>query len=873
MPVTQFPPANPTSLATPGRERYRSAPNVWQAPLVPAALLATAGVVADRYASIPLRVSLLAAAVSLAAWLILRWNKPAGLPLLYLAAAVAALGAAYHHGWRDHYPADDIGSLATPEPRPVVLQAVVGEEPIVNRQVHNDPLRSMERPDAMVAVLEVSRVRQGLDWRPASGRARLTVQGLLPGLHVGDEVEVTGRLAAPQGPANPGEFDYASFLRDQRIRAVVEVRKTAEGVCRLSQGWPRSFFGWLGALRAWGQATLQGALPEQSSGVAMALLLGEGSTMTHADWEKYQRTGVIHVLAISGQHLVVLAAFLWGVLRALRIRRRRGALGVALFLLGYSLLTGGRPPVMRSAVMVCAYCGGMLLGRPAIAANAFALGWLVVALLNPTDLFNTGCQLSFLAVAVLYWAAGSWLRAPTDPLDRLIDESRPRWQRLVRHLARQVALSYLVTLMVWLAVAPLVAARYHNVSPVALLIGPPVVVLTSVALLAGFLLLLAAVVCPPLVPVPAAVTHWSLAGCELLVDTADSWPPGHWYVSDLSEWWLWVFYVGLLAFLMLGSLRPRVRWGLSAGLAWLCVGLAAGWGRPGSDELRCTFLAVGHGGCTVLETPDGRVLLYDAGALNGPELTRRQIAPFLWSRGVRRIDEVFLSHADLDHFNGLPALLERFAVGQVSCTPTFADKAAPGVPHTLAAIRRGGVPIRIVKAGDRLAAGPVTLEILHPPPVGPPGKENHRSLVLLIRHAGHALLLTGDLEGPGLEQVLTLPLDRVDVLMAPHHGSRAGDAREVANRTELAVRTNPAVIVSCQGLPRGSPNKPDPYAPSGARFLATWPHGAVTVRSRPDRLTVETFQTGQQLDLIHDPEEAARRKSTGGHPWGNVASR
>src|SRR5262249_56481645 len=92
--------------------------------------------------------------------------------------------------------------------------------------------------------------------------------------------------------------------------------------------------------------------------------------------------------------------------------------------------------------------------------------------------------------------------------------------------------------------------------------------------------------------------------------------------------------------------------------------------RP-SDELRVTFLAVGHGGCTVLETPDGRVLVYDAGAMGGSEVTRRHIAPYLWSRGHRRIDELFLSHADLDHFNGVTALLERFAVGPITCAPSL----------------------------------------------------------------------------------------------------------------------------------------------------------------------------------------------------------
>jgi competence protein ComEC len=113
---------------------------------------------------------------------------------------------------------------------------------------------------------------------------------------------------------------------------------------------------------------------------------------------------------------------------------------------------------------------------------------------------------------------------------------------------------------------------------------------------------------------------------------------------------------------------------------------------------------------------------------------------------------VILSHADLDHFNGLPDLLRRFPVGQVTCTPTFADKHTGGVRQALDAVRRHGVPVRTVKAGDRLTAGDVRLDVLHPPAgTSPDESENARSLVLCVRHAGHALLLTGDLEGPGLE--------------------------------------------------------------------------------------------------------------------------
>jgi competence protein ComEC len=627
------------------------------------------------------------------------------------------------------------------------------------------------------------------------------------------------------------------------------------------EGWHWSPAGWLAQVRGWGQRTLMRALPAEQGGIATALLLGDGSSMTNEDWEQYKRTGVIHALAISGYHLVILAGFLWFVLRFVPIRRRYAAAGVALFLLGYALLAGGRPPVIRAAVIVCVAAGGILLRRPILTANTFALSWLVVGLINPADWFDAGCQLSFLAVSLIYWGVRRWIgpavegRADRpanwmvrigvvpslDPLDQMIAQNRPAWQRALIWVGRRVALAYIVTIVIWLAAAPLVASRYHLVSLTGLVLCPPTVLLTAIALLSGFLLLFFAVICPPLAVVCAWVTSGSLAACDGLVRLGDRLPGGHWYVADIPEWWLWVFYLVLLSVLMLKPLRQRWRWAMPAGAAWLCVGLLAGSARPASDELRCTFLAVGHGGCTVLELPDGRKVLYDAGALGGPDVTRKQIAPFLWHRGIRRIDEIILSHADLDHFNGLPSLFERFRVGQVTCTPTFADKNTPGVRVTLAALEKSGIPVRIVQAGDRLTGGDVEMDVLHPPAEGPEGNENARSLVLRVRHAGHTLLLTGDLEGAGLERVLALPPTSTDILMAPHHGSRT------SNKPELADWAQPRVVIACQGPPRGVSQPSEPYSKQGARFLGTWPHGAVTIHSGREELVVETFVTGERF--------------------------
>jgi competence protein ComEC len=819
---------------------------VFQVPLVPVALALTAGIVLDRRADVPLVISLLVAVAGIVTWAVTFFDGKSELAVIYLGISILALGAGYHHCYHNVkiYPADDIGEFVTADSRPAQVRGVLDEEPTIQSQPPSSPLQSIsQQTDSTVTVIRVSQLRLADDWRTVSGRARLIVAGRLSNVHAGDEVEVVGRLSAPHGRANPGEFDYAAYLLDQRIRAQLVVAKTADGVTRLARGWTWSLSGWLAVLRGWSQRTLARELPEQS-GLAAALLLGENSSMTREDWDKYINTGVIHVLAISGQHLIVLAIFLGGVARLLRIRSRRAAWFVAFALLGYALLAGRRPPVMRSAVMVCAFCGGQVLRILALLPNSFALSWLIVAVLNPTDLFTAGCQLSFLSVAVLYWGTGRWLARSQDPLDRLVDEMRPVWQRLPLRLVRAVGMSYAITLVIWLCLLPLVAFHYHVVSLAGLAIGPPLVLLTSVALIAGFLLLLVAAIFPPLALPFAWVTQWCLAGCDGLVGISESLPGSYTYWAAVPEWWLWGFYAGLLAVFTVPFLQQRWRWLALAGVAWLCVGLCHGVVAFPTDELRCTFLAVGHGGCTVLETPDGRTLLYDAGALGGPDVTRRQIAPYLWYRGIRRIDEVFFSHADLDHFNGMLALLERFAIGQVTMTPSFHDKATPAVLLTLAAIEKHGVPIRTVCAGDRLGTGEVSFEVLHPPALGPDGNENARSLVLLIRHARHTLLLTGDLEGPGLARVLALDPVHADVLMAPHHGSR------FPNTPELARWAQPRVVVSCEGPPRGPARPVEPYTPMGATFLGTWPHGAVTVRSHTSGLVIETYQTQQRL-VIH----------------------
>ncbi len=696
--------------------------SVWRAPLLPAALTFTAGMLLDRWVGISLPLALAVALAGVIGWVVQRRT----IGLVWLALAVLALGAARHRVHRDVYDAVDIGLIAPAQPLPAQVVGVLDEEPTYRPTLRDDPLRSRDRADATTFVLRATRLRARDEWLPVSGRLRLIVAGDVGDLHPGDEVEAVGLLSRMAGPANPGEHNQASYWRDRRVCAQLVVRKTSDGLTRYERGWTTSWRGWLATVRGHGQRALGSALPGEVGGVAQALLLGEGSTLGSSGWEKFVRTGVIHILVVAGHHLVVLGAVAGWLLRRFGVRLRYAAGMIGLFLVAYALLTGGHPPALRAAITVGAICLGMVLRRPTLYANLLALAWLLVAIVQPADIFGAGCQLSFLSVVVLNWGCRRPPGPDPDPLDQFIERSKPALVRAGKWLLFTCYEAYRVTFLVWLAVTPLTAAHTNLVPLIGILLLPPLMLLATFALLAGFAFLLVDLLASPLAAMLIPLVRYPLATCVWLVDRTAPWPCSYVYVGEIPQWWLWPTCIGLLLGLTCASFATWRLW-VPLGLAWLCVGLVAGSAVLPPDELRITFVAVGHGGCTVIETPDGRTLLYDVGAISGPEIASRQVAPFLWSRGVRRIDEIFLSHADLDHFNGVVDLLDRFPIGQVTCTPTFADKNNTAIRHTLAELARRGVPVRIVKAGDRLAAGGVILEVLHPPGGWPRGQRERRS--------------------------------------------------------------------------------------------------------------------------------------------------
>jgi competence protein ComEC len=239
-----------------------------------------------------------------------------------------------------------------------------------------------------------------------------------------------------------------------------------------------------------------------------------------------------------------------------------------------------------------------------------------------------------------------------------------------------------------------------------------------------------------------------------------------------------------------------------------------------------------------MEAPDGKVLVYDAGSISGPEVSRRKIAPFLWSKKITTIDKLLISHADLDHFNGLPFLLQSFNVRSVATTPSFSQKPTPGVALVNQLLGNPRANLELITKGKSWSSGGVDFEVLHPPQVGPSGNENTRSMVIEVGYKGFKMLLTGDLQSPGLEMVLQLPPRAVDVLMAPHHGSTKSLPSEFLNWCQPA-----SVVIGTQG--DIYPSMPLPVN-SLSNWMSTREEGAITLRFHKSGIAIETFMNSKR---------------------------
>jgi competence protein ComEC len=800
-----------------------------------------AGVTCDRLLPLPIVVWSIAAVICLAIWSFVgRTSVRLGAWLVLLAGLATA--AVWHHmQWRV-FRVDDPGFSATVKARPVCAEVVATSSPRRQPARPFNPMNTVRESDEVHFEIRVVALREGRQWRTACGQATLRINGDLQDVRAGDRLRVFGLLTAPSPPLNPGEPDFALFERAERRLCRLQVESSA-CICILKKGSHVSVTYWLNRVRDYCDANLWRYVSHHRAGLAAAVLLGTREQIDPQRNEDFMTTGTVHLLSISGLHVGILAYGFWLIARLGWLSRKKTLVSAMLFVVLYAMLTDARPPVVRASVLICVVCTARFFGRQALNFNTLAAAGIVVLGLNPSSFFQAGTQLSFLAVATMA-SIPSLLTQPqmTDPLARLIAETRPWPIRTAREVWSGLWRAIGLSTAIWLVALPLVMYRFHLVSPVATVLNPVVCLPMAVALFAGFGVMVLGGIASPIAAVCGWVCDVCLTSMEWCIAWSLTWRGNHWWLPEPPLWWVAAFYA-VAAGLVLLPFQPPRRWVAALALGWLALG---GWlvsgpsARPQTrehDDLICSFIAVGHGTSVLLEFPRGEIVLYDAGRLGTAATGARSIASVIWSRGITHLDALIISHADADHFNAIPDLLERFSVGTIYICPVMFRNDTDVLSELRRRIELRAIPIRTLSSGDRLKIrGSAQVSALHPPESGVQGSDNANSIVLLVEYAGRKILLPGDLESPGLEDLLHSPEIDCDVIMAPHHGSARSDP------DGFAKWSSPEMVVISGGLSRDPTPVVRAYESAGARVFHTAEVGTVEVRIREENYVVTSFR-------------------------------
>jgi competence protein ComEC len=660
------------------------------------------------------------------------------------------------------------------------------------------------------------------EWQSVNGTARVAVymahDDFRP--YYGQRLRLEGNPAAPAGQRNPGGFNYAAYLETNGVGAVITAR-----------GWEvEELPGRGGNLLLYGAhqvreraaQVLHTHLPDREAGLVTGLLLGDRRAVSEETVDAYRRLGLAHLLAVSGLHVGFVAAF--ALFLARRMVRGRSpsfpAIVAILVVLGYVLLTGGRPPVWRAALTMTLALFAAEAGRERDGLQALATAMLLMLFFRPLWLFGLSFQFSFLATAGILLLS-------------------PRIEPYLTRLPRQVSGMMAVTLSAQLAVLPLQAAHFGLVSVLAVPLNLICVPLVGVAMALGLAALLIGSFSIPL----AAPFLWSalplLAFLERIPQIPSTWPFAAFYVPAIHPV-MWLAYLGIFLLLAGGvKLWPLSGRKVIALLAVFNILLFVGLSGAGKRSLEVTFLDVGQGLAVHIRTPSGGHLLIDAGGRGGFDTGESIVLPYLRANGARQLDGLILTHPHYDHYGGMGTVAERMPVrtfisnGDKEESENFAA--------LLATFQAAGTTFIEVEEGYSFTFDEVSFYVLSPPAqrfafIG--DDVNNNSLVVRIVYKDFSLLITGDAETEALTRLVRERADtKAVVLQVPHHGSRGAMSPAFLDNCSAQV----AVIPVGKNM-FGHPH-PDTLALLDEWGIAVYRndlHGAVTVISCGERWEVVT---------------------------------
>lgn len=617
---------------------------------------------------------------------------------------------------------------------------------------------------------------------------------------IGDHIRVKGEGKAFEEARNPGNFDQREYYRRKHTRGFLWAKEIV-----VTEREAVSFGEIMFRMRERSRQIFRYCLGEKNGGILAAMVLGEKTGMDQEVKELYQKSGISHLLAISGLHLSLIGNAFYELLRKGGCSFCAAGIASTVVLGGYACMTGMSVSTQRAFFMFLLRLGADASGRVYDLETALAVAAAWIAAENPKYLTDAGFLLSFgaiLGILLLY------------PVFQEIFAGRKKG---LQALAGSLA----ITVFLY----PVTSFFYYEISPYAVFLNLAVIPLMSWILGAGIIGLLLAFLWMPGGSLLLKSCGFLLEVYELLCQIFLRLPEAVIVTGKPEIWKIVVYYCLLFVFVMWWRRKITEKkiaekkraqqkkeqnrtwnWKQRAGSGLWVIGLALFMTIEfGKKELEVTFLDVGQGDGIFVRTDSGLTCMVDGGSTDVKQVGKYRIEPFLKAKGVSELDYVFVTHGDQDHLNGIAELIGRQAYGiQINILVLPRKEVWDDALCQLAYLADAyGVAVAQMQVGECVEDPRVSIECIHPAKNSEAEPGNAASLVLKLTCQNVKLLLTGDVEGKGEEELLQNFSEEILLLKVAHHGSKNSTMESFLEK----VRPKYAIISAGRNNSYGHPNQ------------------------------------------------------------------
>lgn len=591
----------------------------------------------------------------------------------------------------------------------------------------------------------------------------------------GDVLKIKGRLEKPIGQKNFGEFDYELYLAREKVFTYLNIwqEKDIQKIGENDSNFLVSFS--LSARDKIKEITKQ-TLPQPYSYLLIGMLLGEKNFIPPHLKEVFTEAGIMHILAVSGLHVGIIAMALLALLSMLNLPKKLKLLTLILILIMYASITGFRPSVLRATIMFLLLIGGKLINRSRnLNISLFFAGFLIL-LLNPLILYDAGFLLSFIVTF-------------------FIINLSPIFQELFSKIVAWIKNPLAVSTAAWIGIFPLSAYFFTKVSIISIVSNILIIPLTVVAVILGFVTFFIGMASISLAGLFANLNYLVLSLITLIAKSFSSLPFAFVYVAQPSIlviilYYLMVFFIIELFYIKILSQKIKKKAALIVlSITLLIISVQIFY--P-ADNLKVNFINVGEGDCILIEAPNKINILIDGGGTpqSDFDVGSKIVVPYLRRKGINEIDLLILTHPHLDHLEGLLPVLKEFKVGMVLDSGLLCDISA--YKEFISLIQKKSIPYHKAKAGDNFVfSNNLEIFLLNPlydSDFYDESDFNNASIVVKLFYKNADFLFTGDIEVTAEKKLLVWQnILQSDILKVGHHGSITSTNLEFLDKVDPRI--------------------------------------------------------------------------------------